>query len=150
MIVTFLGHRDFIPDNECKERMISIFDELVRDNAVEFYLGGYGRFDDFAYSCCEIYAKAHPKASLVFVTPYITEEYQRNHLAEIEEKYHSIIYPEIEMVPKRFAITYRNRYMVDKADLVICYVKREWGGAFQAIKYAIGRGKKVLNIADKK
>ena len=41
MIVTFLGHRDFIPDNECKERMISIFDEIVGDNAVEFYFGGY-------------------------------------------------------------------------------------------------------------
>ena len=32
----------------------------------------------------------------------------------------------------------------------ICYVKREYGGAFQAIKYAKEKGKMIINIAEKK
>ena len=150
MIVAFFGHRDFIADDEHIEKIISILNDLVGDNAVEFYLGGYGYFDAFAYRCCTSFAKTHRNASLAFVTPYITEEYQRNHLTEIKKQYHSVIYPEIENVPKKFAIAYRNRYMVEKADLIICYVKREYGGAFQAIKYAEIKGKTIINIANGK
>ena len=150
MIVVFFGHRDFIANDEHREKIISILHDFVGDSAVEFYLGGYGHFDDFAYRCCTSFAKNHENTSLVFVTPYITEEYQRNYLTEVTNKYHSIIYPDIENVPKRFAITYRNRYMVEKADLIICYVKREYGGAFQAIKYAERKGKRIINIAERK
>ena len=147
MIVAFFGHRDFIADDERREKTISILNDFVGDNAVEFYLGGYGRFDAFAYQCCKNFAETHKNASLVFVTPYITEEYQRNHLTEIKNKYHSRISPEIENVPKRFAITYRNRYVAEKTDLIVCCVRREYGGAFQAIKYAKGKGKRIINIA---
>lgn len=149
MIVAFFGHRDFISNNEFKEKIKSILNDLVGDNSVEFYLGGYGHFDSFAYLCCKDFTETHNDASLVFVTPYISEEYQRNHLTEITKKYHSVIYPEIENLPRRFAITYRNKYMVEKADLIICYVKREYGGAFQAIKYAERKGKRIINIAEK-
>lgn len=148
MIVTFFGHRDFISNNKFREKIKSILDELVGDNAAEFYLGGYGRFDAFAYLCCKSFAETHNNVSLVFVTPYISEEYQRNHLTEISRKYHCVVYPDIEKAPKRFAIAYRNRYMVDRADIVICYIKREYGGAFQAIKYAERKDKRVINLAD--
>ena len=32
----------------------------------------------------------------------------------------------------------------------IRYVKREYGGAFQAIKYAERKGKRIINIAERK
>ena len=62
-------------------------------------------------------------------------------------KYDSIIYPEIENKPRKFAIFYRNRYMVEKADYVVAYVEHSWGGAYQAYKYAKGKGKSVYNLA---
>ena len=149
MIITFFGHTDFPAEEKSRTAVISVLEERVGNENVEFYLGGYGNFDSFALSCCKEYKKNHENASLVFVTPYITEEYQKNHLSEISKNFDSVIYPEIEQVPLRFAISYRNRYMVDSADLIICYVKREYGGAYQAIKYARKKGKQIINLAEK-
>ena len=58
-----------------------------------------------------------------------------------------MIYPEIEDKPKRYAILYRNKYMVEKADYVVAYVSRNWGGAYQTYKHAKRRGKLIFNLA---
>ncbi|MBE6646325.1 MAG: DUF1273 domain-containing protein, partial [Ruminococcaceae bacterium] len=42
------------------------------------------------------------------------------------------------------AITKRNRWMVEACDLFICYVEREDGGAYTAMKYAKKLEKKVI------
>lgn len=59
------------------------------------------------------------------------------------------IFPEgLELVPRRFAITHRNRWMVDQADYVVAYVDHNYGGAAQTLKYAKGKGtKQILNLA---
>lgn len=78
---------------------------------------------------------------------YETAEYRDN--AESFEKY----YDEIELCNEsacahfNSAIQQRNKYMVDRADLLICFVKKE-GGAYQTMQYAIRTGKKVINIYD--
>lgn len=46
------------------------------------------------------------------------------------------------------AIQIRNRNMVDRSDLVICYIDHQSGGAFQTMQYALKRGKKVINLAE--
>jgi len=46
------------------------------------------------------------------------------------------------------AIQKRNRHMVDRADLLICFVEKEEGGAYQTMQYALKSGKKVINIFD--
>ena len=46
------------------------------------------------------------------------------------------------------AIQIRNREMVDRADLIICYIEHEKGGAWQTVDYAIKQGKAVINFAD--
>lgn len=38
--------------------------------------------------------------------------------------------------------------MVDRADLIICYIEHEKGGAWQTVKYAIEQGKTVINLAE--
>ena len=38
--------------------------------------------------------------------------------------------------------------MVDRADLIICYIEHEKGGAWQTIDYARKQGKVVINLAD--
>ena len=45
------------------------------------------------------------------------------------------------------AIQIRNRSMVDRSDLVVCYVDRQSGGAFQTMEYAKKIGKTVINLA---
>jgi hypothetical protein len=38
--------------------------------------------------------------------------------------------------------------MVDRADLIICYIEHQSGGAWQAARYAIEQGKMVINLAE--
>ena len=146
MIITFFGHSGFIGTKEYEEKLLSFLEKNVGDNPVQMYLGGYGGFDEFAYSCCKKYKENHPKASLIFVTPYITLEYQKNHLDRLKSLYDIILYPEIEDKPKRFAIYYRNKFMVESADFIITYVVHSYDGAYTAYKIAKRRGKNIFNL----
>lgn len=148
MILTFCGHAQFIKTEEYENRILSLLEEIIGFDPAEIYLGGYGGFDNFAYECCRKYKQIHPNISLVFVTPYVTLEYQKNHLDDQKRRYDYIIYPEIEDKPKRYAISYRNKYMVEKSDCVIAYVLHKWGGAYSTYTYAKRKGKTVLNIAE--
>lgn len=47
-------------------------------------------------------------------------------------------------IPKGIGI--RNRSMIDKSDLVICYIEHKRGGAFKAIQYAESIGKLIINL----
>ena len=147
MIVTFCGHAQFSESAEYEQRLLDFLEEKVGDESAEMYLGGYGNFDRFAYDCCKKYKQLHPRVSLVFVTPYLTVEYQKNHLEDRKERYDSILYPEIENKPPKLAILYRNRYMVEKADVVVAYVAHDWGGAYTTYRYAQRKGKMIFNLA---
>ena len=38
--------------------------------------------------------------------------------------------------------------MVDKADLIICFIEENTGGAWQTIQYAIAQEKNIINLAE--
>ena len=140
MIVTFFGHSRFAATDEYEKIILSFLEEKVGERYAQMYLGGYGDFDQFAYACCKKYKSSHPNISLVFVTPYLNMSRER--------AYDLTIYPEIENKPLRFAISYRNQYMVEKADYVIAYVEHAWGGAYKSYKYAKRKGKYIFNLAN--
>ena len=149
MIVTFCGHAQFPRLKEYEQKILAFLTEKVGDTPADMYLGDYGGFDDFAYECCKKYKESHPNISLIFITPYMTVEYQRNHLEIQKKRYDEIIYPEIEDKPLRFAIIYRNRWMVEKADYVICGISYDWGGAYKTYQYAKRKQKMIFNITGK-
>ena len=148
MIITFCGHADFNKTQEYAKKILDFMEEKVGDEAVEFYLGGYGRFDEFAYDCCKEFQRTHPNVSLVLVTPYISLEYQQNHLKYEKARYDTILYPDIEDKPPRFAISYRNKYMIEVADYVVAYVSRRFGGAYATYRYAKQKKKEIYNLAE--
>lgn len=139
MIITFCGHSSFKATVEYKEKILRFLEEKIGNVAAEIYLGDYGDFDRFAYKCCKEYQKNHSNVSLVFISPYLNGK---------REMFDSTIYPEIEDKPLRFAIVYRNRYMIEKADYVVAYVAHKWGGAYKSYKYAKSKQKEIFNIAD--
>ena len=149
MIITFCGHSQFTRTEEYEQKILAFLEEKVGDKSADFYLGGYGSFDAFAYDCCKKYKATHPDVSLIFITPYMTVEYQKNHLDYQKKRYDDIIYPEIEDKPPRFAITYRNRWMVEQADYVICGITHDWGGAYKTYQYAKRKKKNIYNVTDK-
>ena len=52
----------------------------------------------------------------------------------------------IEKIPKRFAIPWRNKWMIDRADYVLTYVTRQFGGAAQFSALAKSKGKIIYGI----
>ena len=81
--------------------------------------------------------------------PYPTAEYIKN--KNYFEDYYSdieISYAASNAHPKS-AIQIRNREMVDRADLVICYIEHKEGGAYKTAQYALMMGKTVINLTTK-
>ena len=150
MVLTFFGHSQFYKTQEYEYKLLAFLEDTVGDSSADFYFGGYGAFDGFAYECCKKYKQTHPRVSLLFITPYMTVEYQKKHLEYHRENYDGIIYPEIEDKPIKFAISYRNRWMVEMADYVVVYIEHDWGGAYKTYRYAKSKRKKIFNLAELK
>ena len=148
MIVTFCGHSRMKKSEKLKQQILSVLQEKIGNCSAKMYLGGYGDFDQLAYDCCKEYKLEHPNISLVFVSPYLTLAYQKNRLQHEKTSYDEILYFGMEEKPLRYAIYYRNRYMVEKADVVIAFVLHSWGGAYATYQYAKKKGKEIFNLAD--
>lgn len=151
--VAFFGHRDFYAHYQCEKKLIPILKELIRTKEyVDFLVGRNGEFDIFAASSVKRARNDlwDNNSSLVLVLPYLTAEY-RNNEKSFEEYYNEIqICEESSMAHYKSAMQIRNREMVDRADLIICYIERKKGGAYQSLQYAKKAGKQIINLADEK
>lgn len=52
----------------------------------------------------------------------------------------------IELVHPRYAISWRNNWMLQQSDFVVAYVAHSWGGAAQYVQKAIRSGKTFINL----
>ena len=138
-IITFCGHSDFSNSKKYEESLIKLLEEICENNQVDFYLGCYGKFDYFAYRCVKNIKGKYPKTKLYFITPYLYKNYSKLEFAR--NKFDEIIYPALENISPRLAILKRNEWMVEKADIIIAYVKRNFGGARTMLEFA-KKGKK--------
>ena len=66
---------------------------------------------------------------------------------EIESPTDTILPDGIESVPRKFAINYRNKWMIEQSDYVVTYVKHTIGGASQFKELAEKKKKIIINIA---
>ena len=74
--------------------------------------------------------------------------YRQNNEDNFAEYYDEIeICPESHAAHFKAAMQIRNRHMVDRSDLVICYVEHNSGGAYQTMQYALKQEKEVINLA---
>ena len=152
-ICAFFGHRTvpyYLAENKHIERAII---SLIETEGVDtFWFGGNGDFDCYASSVARYIQKnIYPHIKRIFVAAYMQQITPSigNQISAVDLDYDGFIYPdEVELAPRRFAITYRNRYEVEHADFFICYITTEYGGAYDAFKLAKRRNKKVINLAD--
>ena len=146
MIITFCGHSKYSEGATDESKLLKLFDELSNGGeGITFYLGGYGDFDAFCKKCAKQYKALHPNAKLLFITPYL-DKWLDDRREYLQREYDGIIYPEIENVPLRYAISKRNEWMVREADHVIAYVRSHYGGAYQTLLYAHKHNKPYTNL----
>ena len=143
---TFAGHRHIpAPRSSVDEAIETI---LKIDREFTFYSGGMGEFDAQCETAVRGAKRRHPDLDiqLTLVPPYMSNRLN-TYKTYYEEMYDGIVIPEELLgVHPKAAITMRNRWMVDASDYVIACVRRDFGGAYETIKYAQRTGKTVIEL----
>ena len=149
---TFAGHSCVFSSSvgQRLEREIETF--LSDADSAVFYVGGRGDFDLMAAAAVRSAMKRHKnkKIQLYLVEPYMREGINRDR-SYYESLYDGIIIPqELLGVHPKAAITKRNRWMIQKADCLIAFVQRDFGGAYQTLNYAMKKGIRIIKLAENK
>ena len=148
--VSLFGHRYIDNVSDVEDKLDPIIENLLKTKEyVEFLIGRNGEFDRIAASTIRKVRKRleHEDCSLILILPYVTAEYEKN-----EEYFHQY-YDDVEICYEascshyKTAITVRNKYMVDRSDLVICYANKQSGGAYKAMHYAAKCAKFIINVS---
>lgn len=137
---TFFGHRDCPASIRSSLRAVLI--SLIETEGVtSFFVGNQGAFDAAAQSVLRDLQSQYPDITCTVVLAYMPRKLEIDGLGTM--------LPEgIEKVPKRFAISWRNRWMLDHADCVVTYVTHAWGGAAQFAARARKYGKWVYPLGE--
>lgn len=133
-------HKDLVGGSAAlitgKPHLMSCVESLIVEYGVtKFYVGNQGSFDRMAKSVLQTLQKKHP-----YIIYYIVLVYFSSQKEEMDDM--ATIYPDgLETVPRRFAISHRNRRMLRQADYVVGYITHSWGGAAHFFAQARASGK---------
>ena len=144
LVCCFFGHRD--TPSTVKTDLVECITNLIENEGADSFLVGHqGAFDAIVLSVLRGLKEKYSHITYNVVLAYMpgtTEEYA---YAEPMET----MFPEgLESVPKRFAISWRNDWMLKNSDCVIAYVKHNFGGSGKFVEKAEHQGKRVINLAN--
>ena len=149
--VSLFGHREINQPYVVEKKLETIIRRLVsREGYVNFLIGRDGEFDLIAASVIHRIIKKldYGNASLTLVLSYMKAEYRKNEQAYLNYYDEVEICPESSKVHFKAAIRMRNRNMIDRSNLVICFVEHKKGGAYQSLQYADRSRIQTINIAE--
>ena len=137
MIITFCGHSKLYNSDIIKDRLTRELRSLSAQGTHTFYLGGYGDFDLLAANVLHELKPEYPELESILILPYPDRQVDVS-------LYDGTIYPPLENVPKRYAISRRNAYMIDRSDVVIAFIMHSFGGAYKSLCYAQRKQKRII------
>lgn len=139
------GHRNVFEN--ISDKLDQAIESAIQQGCEIFYTGAMGDFDSLFSSAVRTAKKNYPFINLICVKPYFTNDINtnRDYYAAL---YDDIIIPdELAGIHYKAAIKARNRWMIDNSDIVIVYTIRNYGGAYEALKYAIMIIKSIIQIS---
>ena len=140
MVCTFFGHKDTPKEIEPTLRS-TLIDLIENKNVTVFYVGNDGNFDTMVRHQLEDLSHIYPINYSVVLAYLSTEKNKYDDLS-------NTIYPEgLETVPKRFAISRRNKWMIQQSDVVVTYVAHSFGGAAYFKEIAEKQNKNVVEVS---
>jgi len=144
IICSFFGHR-VVADKVFFGLYDEIEKHITKYKVNVFYVGGYGGFDNMVFDILYEMKEYYSHIKIYRILAYMPLEVNN----KTYEKHYKTMFPEgLELVPKKFAIVHRNRWIVNNSDYIIGYVQTSYGGAYEALKYAKRKNKKVINLAE--
>lgn len=143
MTVTFCGHRTLEHPVQVKSWLREVVCDLIGQGANIFLLGGYGAFDLMAAHIVHELKAEFPDIESTLVLAYLSTDIDL-------QLYDNSLYPPLEDVPPRYAISIRNRWLVENSDIVVAYVQHSWGGAATTLSFAARKGKPIIVYPNKR
>ena len=136
----FFGHRDVTHD--IRSKLQFIIEQLITEKQINsFYVGHQGQFDSMVYSVLKELKVKYPQIRYTVVLAYMPDEHTKEVYGE------NTLYPDgLETVPRRFAISKRNDWMIQQSDYAVCYVHKITGGAAKFREKAERKGLRIINI----
>lgn len=142
-IVSLFGHRQIEDWRQLDDQFTRLIKKLLQTKTyVSFLIGRNGEFDEYAASMIKTVQRETGKenSDITLVLPYTVAN-----MEYYESYYDSIVIPDcVYRAHPKTAITQRNRWMIEQADLVIIYIERNNGGAYSAWKYAKKQDKQII------
>ena len=137
---TFSGHRD-CPDT-IKPRLREVLVDLIENHNVDmFYVGNQGHFDAIVRGVLRDLQHEYPQIHYAVVLAYMPGKQTEY------DDYSDTMLPEgIESVHPRYAISWRNNWMLKQSNYVVTYITHTWGGAYQHAEKARRQKKVVINL----
>ncbi len=114
---------------------------LINQDVTEFLVGDRGDFDKMALKVLKELTECYNIKYKVVLA------YLPSGGGLFADDYNSIFPEELATVHKRFAIEYRNMYMINNSDYVIVYTPVSFGGAAKFAKKAEKKCKLVIDIS---
>ncbi len=133
----FTGHRmiekDFLP-----KALWDNIEMLIKAGVYDFYNGMAQGFDLLAAEATLMLKKQYPQVRLIACIPCYHQE--KNYTDTDKARYAAILQKADEKILLsenyfRGCMLVRNKYMVDRADVLIAYYNHEKGGAAYTVKY---------------
>ena len=118
--------------------------ELIAKGVNSFLVGNQGGFDSIVLYALRMLKEKYPHIPYNVVLAYMPGAKEEWHTHELLETLH----PEgLESVHPRYAISWRNKWMIRESDVAVTYITHSWGGAAQFAELAEKKMKRVINIA---
>ncbi len=150
--VCFTGHRQ-LEDHEAETisaRLDLLLPKLYLQGYRRFLCGGALGFDTLAAEAVMRLQAIYPDVMLVMAIPCATQAMRWNKMDT--RRYEQILYAADEthvLSPAYYngCMMVRNRFMVDRSALCVCYLDKMKGGTMSTVAYAVQEKLSVLNLA---
>lgn len=141
-VCTFFGHQN-TPDSIRPKLKQAIEELIVNQDVSMFYVGNHGQFDAMAKNLLRELKATYPQIEYGVVLAYMPKTEQTKQMGDMSDAF----LPEgIETVHPRYAISWRNKWMIRQSDYVVTYVTHSWGGAAQFEAFAKRQNKIVIKL----
>ena len=144
--VAVTGHRTLEALNE--QKLEEVFKQLIKKGYNRYLVGMAVGFDTVCFKILEGLREKHDIKIIACIpckdqAKYFTEaqkvEYERMIKAADEKRIFSEKYTS-------YCMHRRNCYMVDKASVIVAYLRKSFGGTYNTVKYAEKQGKTIVHV----
>ena len=148
---SFSGHRVVLPEHKAPlcDLLRRAIAYAYEKGCRSFYCGGAVGFDTYAAKEVILFRVKHPDVRLVLLLPCADQSDGWNPMNRAAYDYILSEADEAVILSDHYVkgcMQRRNRALVDRADILICYVEREGSGSSQTMHLAQKKGIEVYNL----